>query len=214
MLKWWLIFAYIIIGLFLGVVIANADQTQTNQSGSNTNIDGGYTSSSSSTTNYQSGSSSNTTANNTTNSSSSMKSAPATASAAPVPSSGIDSCFSAVSAGFQSFSFGFSGGKHIVDKNCEIIKLSRELKANSMAIASIAILCNHSPEVFYAMEISGSPCPANKGLIGKEAQLYWEQYPELRPDFEQYQIRQEQIKLNKQAQKQVVYDRYIAEAKK
>ena len=64
------------------------------------------------------------------------------------------------------------------------------------------------------LEISGSPCPANKGLIGKEAQLYWEQYPELRPDFEQYQIRQEQIKLNKQAQKQVVYDRYIAEAKK
>tara|TARA_R110000824_G_scaffold40242_1_gene120846 strand:- start:219 stop:863 length:645 start_codon:yes stop_codon:yes gene_type:complete len=214
MLKWLLIFGYIIIGTILGVVIAVADQTQTNQSGSNTNIDGGYTSSSSSTTNYQSGSSSNTTANNTTNSSSSMKSAPATASAAPVPSSGLDSCFSGISAGFQGFSFGLSAGKSVRDKNCEIIKLSRELNNLGMKVASISILCNHSPDVFYAMEVAGSPCPANKGLIGKEAQLYWEQYPELRPDFEQYQIRQEQIKLNKQAQKQVVYDRYIAEAKK
>lgn len=214
MLKWLLIFGYIIIGTILGVVIAVADQTQTNQSGSNTNIDGGYTSSSSSTTNYQSGSSSNTTANNTTNSSSSMKSAPATASAAPVPSSGLDSCFSGISAGFQGFSFGLSAGKSVRDKNCEIIKLSRELNNLGMKVASISILCNHSPDVFYAMEVAGSPCPANKGLIGKEAQLYWEQYPELRPDFEQYQIRQEQIRLNKEAQKQAVYDRYIAEAKK
>ena len=214
MLKWLLIFGYIIIVLILGVVIAVADQTQTNQSGSNTNIEGGYTSSSNSTNNFSSGSSSNTTSNNTTNSNSNIKSSPPTASASPVPSSGLDSCFSGISAGFQGFSFGLSAGKSVRDKNCEIIKLSRELKANSMAIASIAILCNHSPDVFYAMEVAGSPCPANKGLIGKEAQLYWEQYPELRPDFEQYQIRQEQIKLNKQAQKQVVYDRYIAEAKK
>ena len=214
MLKWLLIFGYIIIGLILGVVIANADQTQTNQSGSNTNIEGGYTSSSNSTNNFSSGSSSNTTSNNTTNSNSNIKSSPPTASAAGIPQSGLDSCFSAVSAGFQGFSFGLSAGKHIVDKNCEVIKLSRELNNLGMKVASIAILCNHSPDVFYAMEISGSPCPAAKGLIGKEAQLYWEQYPELRPDFEQYQIRQEQIRLNKEAQKQAVYDRYIAEAKK
>jgi len=210
MFKWWLVLGYIIIGFLLTTLIVNADQTQTNQSGSNTNIDGGYTSSS--TTNFQSGSSSNTTANNTSNSN--VKSAPPTASAAGIPQSGLDSCFSAVSAGFQSFSFGFSGGKHIVDKNCEIIKLSRELNNLGMKVASISILCNHSPEVFFAMEVSGSPCPAAKGLIGKEAQLYWEQYPELRPDFKEYQIRQEQIKLNKEAQKQAVYDRYIAEAKK
>jgi len=212
MLKWLLIFGYIIIGLIVGVVIANADSSQSNSSGSNTAIEGGYTSSSATT--FESGSSSNTTSTSNNTSNSNIKSTPPTASASPVPSSGIDSCFSAVSAGFQSFSFGFSGGKHIVDKNCEIIKLSRELNNLGMKVASIAILCNHSPDVFYAMQVAGSPCPANKGLIGKEAQLYWEQYPELRPDFEQYQIRQEQIKLNKQAQKQVVYDRYIEEAKK
>tara|TARA_R110000772_G_scaffold17152_2_gene48031 strand:- start:36 stop:668 length:633 start_codon:yes stop_codon:yes gene_type:complete len=210
MFKSSLIIGYVIIVLFLTTLIVNADQTQTNQSGSNTNIDGGYTSSSATT--FQSGSSSNTTS--TSNNSSNIKSAPPTASAAGIPQSGLDSCFSAVSAGFQGFSFGLSAGKHIVDKNCEVIKLSRELNNLGMKVASIAILCNHSPDVFYAMEISGSPCPAAKGLIGKEAQLYWEQYPELRPDFEQYQIRQEQIRLNKEAQKQAVYDRYIAEAKK
>ena len=212
MFKSSLIIGYVIIVLFLTTLIVNADQTQTNQSGSNTNIDGGYTSSSATT--FQSGSSSNTTSTSNNTSNSNIKSAPPTASAAGIPQSGLDSCYSAVSAGFQSFSFGFSGGKHIVDKNCEVIKLSRELNNLGMKVASIAILCNHSPDVFYAMEISGSPCPAAKGLIGKEAQLYWEQYPELRPDFEQYQIRQEQIRLNKEAQKQAVYDRYIAEAKK
>ena len=59
MFKSSLIIGYVIIVLFLTTLIVNADQTQTNQSGSNTNIDGGYTSSSATT--FQSGSSSNTT---------------------------------------------------------------------------------------------------------------------------------------------------------
>ena len=58
-------------------VAALAGSTQTNTSGSNTAIEGGYTSSA--TTTYQSGSSSNSTTSNTTNSN--TKSAPPSASA-------------------------------------------------------------------------------------------------------------------------------------
>jgi hypothetical protein len=54
---------YLSILLLLFTSFAMADETQTNVSGSNTSIDGGYTSSA--TTTYQSGSSSNTTTNST-----------------------------------------------------------------------------------------------------------------------------------------------------
>jgi len=97
--------------------------TQTNTSGSNTAIEGGYTSSASTT--YQSGSSSNSTTTN--NSTSNTKSAPPSAGAPSYNSMTQDVCAVGGSLGIQTFGLGVSGGKHFIDKNCERLKLARIL---------------------------------------------------------------------------------------
>ena len=157
-----------------------ADTTQNNTSGSNTSITGGYTSSATNT--YQSGSSNNTTTTN--NSTSNMRSAPPTASAPSVTNSGSDVCLAGASAGVQTFGIGVSGGKSFRDKNCERIKLSRELNTLGMKVAAVAILCQDE-RVFFAMEQAGTPCPF-EGKIGKEAKAAWKKYDKLRPDYDQY----------------------------
>ena len=157
---------------------ANTDVSQSNVSGGNTSIQGGYSAS----TTYQSGSSSNsTTTNNTT---SNIRSAPNTATAPGLAPSGIDVCSVSASAGVQTFGLGISGGKSFRDENCERIKLARELKANGMSVASVALLCQ-DPRVFEAMIHAGTPCPYN-GKIGKEASAAWTKYNKLRPDYDQY----------------------------
>ena len=92
-----------------------AGSTQTNTSGSNTAIEGGYTSTA--TTTYQSGSSSNSTTSNTTNSN--IRSAPPSSSAPSYNSMTQDVCAVGMSLGVQTFGIGISGGKHAIDKNCE-----------------------------------------------------------------------------------------------
>ena len=164
----------------LYTVFAFADTTQNNTSGSNTNISGGYTSSATNT--YQSGSSNNTTTTN--NSTSNIKSAPPTAAAPNVTNSGSDVCLAGASAGVQTFGVGISGGKSFRDKNCERIKLSRELNTLGMKVAAVAILCQDE-RVFFAMEQAGTPCPF-EGKIGKEAKAAWQKYDKLRPDYDQY----------------------------
>ena len=157
---------------------ANTDVSQSNVSGGNTSIQGGYTAS----TTYQSGSSSSsTTTNNTT---SNIRSAPNTATAPGLAPSGVDVCSVSASAGVQTFGLGISGGKSFRDENCERIKLARELKANGMSVASVALLCQ-DPRVFEAMIHAGTPCPYN-GKIGKEASAAWTKYNKLRPDYDQY----------------------------
>ena len=164
----------------LYTVFAFADTTQNNTSGSNTDISGGYTSSATNT--YQSGSSNNTTTTN--NSTSNIKSAPPTAAAPNVTNSGSDVCLAGASAGVQTFGVGISGGKSFRDKNCERIKLSRELNSLGMKVAAVAILCQDE-RVFEAMEQAGTPCPF-EGKIGAEAKLAWSKYNKLRPDHETY----------------------------
>ena len=164
----------------LYTVFAFADTTQNNTSGSNTNISGGYTSSATNT--YQSGSSNNTTTTN--NSTSNIKSAPPTAAAPNVTNSGSDVCLAGASAGVQTFGVGISGGKSFRDKNCERIKLSRELNSLGMKVAAVAILCQDE-RVFFAMEQAGTPCPF-EGKIGKQAKAAWKKYDKLRPDYETY----------------------------
>ena len=161
-------------------MFAFADTTQNNTSGSNTNISGGYTSSATNT--YQSGSSNNTTTTN--NSTSNIKSAPPTAAAPNVTNSGSDVCLAGASAGIQTFGVGVSGGKSFRDKNCERIKLSRELNTLGMKVAAVAILCQDE-RVFFAMEQAGTPCPF-EGKIGKQAKAAWKKYDKLRPDYETY----------------------------
>ena len=162
------------------VTPAYPNTTQNNTSGSNTSITGGYTSSATNT--YQSGSSNNTTTTN--NSTSNMRSAPPTASAPSVTNAGSDVCLAGASAGIQTFGIGVSGGKSFRDKNCERIKLSRELNSLGMKVAAVAILCQDE-RVFFAMEQAGTPCPF-EGKIGKQAKAAWKKYDKLRPDYETY----------------------------
>jgi hypothetical protein len=166
--------------LALFVEPAYPNTTQNNTSGSNTSITGGYTSSATNT--YQSGSSNNTTTTN--NSTSNMRSAPSTASAPSVTNAGSDVCLAGASAGVQTFGIGVSGGKSFRDKNCERIKLSRELNSLGMKVAAVAILCQDE-RVFFAMEQAGTPCPF-EGKIGKQAKAAWKKYDKLRPDYETY----------------------------
>ena len=154
--------------------------TQTNTSGSNTAIEGGYTSTA--TTTYQSGSTSNSTTNSTTNSN--VKSAPPSSSAPSYNSMTQDVCAVGVSLGVQTFGLGVSGGKHTIDKNCERLKLARILNDFGMKVAAVAILCQDE-RVFESMIQAGTPCPID-GKIGKEAEALWSKYDHERPDYKTY----------------------------
>ena len=160
------------------VTLSYAGSTQSNVSGGNTAIEGGYTSS----TTYQSGSSSNSTTTNSTTSN--IRSSPPSAYAPGVNSSGIDVCSTGASMGVQTFGFGISGGKSFRDENCERIKLSRQLDSMGMKVAAVALLCQDE-RVFFAMEQAGTPCPF-QGKIGKDATKLWKKYDKLRPDYEVY----------------------------
>jgi len=154
--------------------------TQTNTSGSNTAIEGGYTSTA--TTTYQTGSSSNSTTTN--NSTSNTKSSPPSASSPSYNSMTQDVCAVGASAGIQTFGVGLSGGKHFIDKNCERLKLARILNDFGMKVAAVAILCQDE-RVFESMIQAGTPCPID-GKIGKEAKQLWGKYDHERPDYKTY----------------------------
>ena len=170
---------YIIIFILLFTTTVYALNTQTNTSGSNTSIEGNYTGGS---TTYESGSESSSTTTN--NSTSNIKSAPPTASAPPVSSMTQDVCAVGVSAGIQTFGIGLSGGKHVIDKNCERLKLARILNDFGMKVAAVAILCQDE-RVFESMIQAGTPCPID-GKIGKEAKALWSKYDHERPDYDIY----------------------------
>ena len=156
-----------------------AGSTQTNVSGSNTAIEGNYTGGS---TTYESGSesSSTTTSTNTSN----IKSAPPTSNAPSYNSMTQDVCALGVSAGIQTFGIGVSGGKHVIDKTCERLKLARILNDFGMKVAAVAILCQDE-RVFESMIQAGTPCPID-GKIGSEAMGLWKLYDFERPDYKKY----------------------------
>ena len=158
---------------------AYAGSTQTNVSGSNTAIEGGYTGGA---TTYESGSSSSSTTNNTSNSD--IRSAPPSAGAPSYNSMTQDVCAVGASAGLQTFGICVSGGKHFIDKNCERLKLARILNDFGMKVGAVAILCQDE-RVFEAMINAGTPCPID-GRIGKEAMALWKKYDFERPDYKAY----------------------------
>ena len=182
-------------GLLLCFVIATtqvawADTTsttsdtlnQTNSTGSNTSISGGY---SAETTNNYSGGQTNTTTNSTNNNSYTGDQRVVNSSTAPSMSAmSQDLCIVGISGGVSTFGLGISGGTYRTDENCERIKLSKVLNDLGMKVAAVSILCQ-DPRVFYAMEQSGTPCPF-EGKIGKDAQEQWKKYGKLRPDFDKY----------------------------
>jgi hypothetical protein len=172
-----------VIGLFALNRVSLA-QTQTNTSGSNTAITGGYTSNSTST--FQSGSSSNSTTStsNTTNAYSGDTRVTSPATAPSMSAYSQDLCLVGYSAGVSTFGLGVTGGSYSSDLNCERIKLSKVLNDLGMKVAAVSILCQ-DPRVFFAMEQSGTPCPF-EGKIGAEANAAWLKYDKLRPDYNQY----------------------------
>ena len=172
-------------------------ETQSNVSGSNTSIEGGYTGGA---TTYESGSSSSSTTNSTSNSN--IKSAPPTSSAPSYNSMTQDVCAVGGSLGVQTFGLGISGGKHFIDKNCERLKLARILNDFGMRVAAVAILCQDE-RVFESMISAGTVCPID-GKIGKEAMALWSRYGHERPDYKTYVKRiKDREKADKKAQKEM-----------
>ena len=172
-------FLFVFLAILFFSVNIQAANNQTNVSGSNTSIEGGYTGGA---TTYESGSSSSTTTNSTSNSN--IRSAPPTSSAPSYNSMTQDVCAVGASAGVQTFGVGISGGKHFIDKNCERLKLARILNDFGMKVAAVAILCQDE-RVFESMIQAGTPCPID-GRIGKEAMKLWEKYEFERPDYKAY----------------------------
>jgi hypothetical protein len=183
------------LALFGGPV--RSAETQTNVSGSNTSIEGGYTGGA---TTYESGSTSTSTTSNS--SSSNIKSAPPTSSAPSYNSMTQDVCAVGGSLGVQTFGLGISGGKHFIDKNCERLKLARILNDFGMRVAAVAILCQDE-RVFESMISAGTVCPID-GKIGKEAMALWSRYGHERPDYKTYVKRiKDREKADKKAEKEM-----------
>ena len=102
----------------------NDANSQTNSSGSNTQITGGYTST---TTNTYSGGQTNTTTS-TTSSTTNGSDVPVNSANSPSYSAmSQDVCSMGISGSVSTLGFGVSGGKHVRDLNCERIKLSKVL---------------------------------------------------------------------------------------
>ena len=169
----------------------NDDNDQTNTSGSNTQITGGYTAT---TTNNNDGQTNTTTTTNTTSNSTTSNGSSIPVNSANSPSFSSmsqDVCSMGISGSVSTLGLGASVGKHVRDLNCERIKLSKVLYDYGMKVAAVSILCQ-DPRVHAAMQSAGSPCPWD-GKIGKDAQAMWDKYPELRPDYEEYLTRAEAI---------------------
>ena len=185
---------WIIIVAFLTLIVvydAEADTTQTTTSGSNTAIDGGYTSTT--TNNYSAATAVDQSSTSTTNSN--IKSAPPTASSPPL-TSGIDTCAMSLSMGMQTFNFGVSGGTTYTDEHCQMLKEVKLLSDIGMRTAAIALLCNSSERVAFAMTTAGTICPVNAGgksLLSQEALAIYNRYPKIRPDYNLWKEQQDII---------------------
>ena len=161
----------------------NDENTQTNTSGSNTNITGGYESTT--TTTYEDGATNTTTSTSTTTSNTTGSDIPVNTANSPSYSAmSQDVCSMGVSGSISTLGLGISGGKHVRDLNCERIKLSKVLYDYGMKVAAVSILCQDE-RVFEAMLMAGTPCPF-EGKIGKEAIAEWKKYDVERPDYETY----------------------------
>ena len=199
------LYTFLILTLFLYSGKTLAGSTQTNTSGSNTAIEGGYTSEA--TTTYESGSESTSTTTNTTNSD--IRSAPPQAAAPSYNSMTQDVCAVGISAGIQTFGIGISGGKHVIDKNCERLKLARILNDFGMKVAAVAILCQDE-RVFESMIQAGTPCPID-GKIGKEAKALWSKYDHERPDYDTYVKRMKEREIKEE---EIAKEAALAEKKR
>ena len=163
--------------ILLGYAIENAvsdvtssgatTNSQTNTSGSNTTISGGY---SQETTNNYTGGQTNSTTNSTSNTTN-QETAVNTATAPAMSVYGQDSCVIPLAAGVTLIGFSGSFGSYMVDEECTLRKQAKLLNALGMKVAAISLMCQDE-NVFEAMMDAGTPCPY-QGLIGDAAKEAW-----------------------------------------
>lgn len=162
----------------------NSTSNQTNTSGSNTSISGGYTSTTTNNNDGQTNTTTNSTSNATTSNTETQKIPVGTANAPSMSSYSQDLCTVGVSAGVQLTGIGVAAGSYFTDENCERMKLGKLLYDFNMRVAAIAILCQDD-RIFSAMHHAGTPCPF-EGQIGAAAKAQWKKYDVERPDYNQY----------------------------
>ena len=169
------IFIAIILGYTIEEVFGDVSSTgattnsQTNTSGSNTTISGGY---SQETTNNYSGGQTNTTTNSTTNNSN-QETAVNSATAPAMSVYGQDSCVIPLSIGMTVIGFSTSMGTYYHDMECERRKKAKLLNGLGMKVAAISLMCQDKT-VWKSMMDAGTPCPID-GLIGEQAKQRWEE---------------------------------------
>jgi hypothetical protein len=108
-----------------------------------------------------------------------VHSPPPTAIAPAITSINNDLCTVGASGAVQTQILGLSFGATTTDKNCERLKLAKNLYDMGMKVAAVSTLCQDA-RVFQAMENAGTPCPID-GKIGQEAKITWEENPDRKP---------------------------------
>jgi len=130
-------------------------------------------STSNSTTNSTSTSTSTSNSRSFNESETTVKSPPSSAIAPSINSMNNDLCAVGVSGAAQTQILGIAIGSTFRDKNCERLKLAKNLYDMGMKVAAVATLCQDE-RVFVAMLNAGTPCPVD-GKIGVEARKEWDQ---------------------------------------
>jgi hypothetical protein len=103
-----------------------------------------------------------------------------TANAPSVVVNNSDICKVATSGAIQTNILGLATGVVVDDELCQLLKLSRQLYASGLKVASISLLAT-DPRVFDSLVMAGTP-PPYMGSIGNEALEKWKSNPDMIPE--------------------------------
>jgi hypothetical protein len=103
-----------------------------------------------------------------------------TANAPSVVVNNSDICKVATSGAIQTNILGLATGVVVDDELCQLLKLSRQLYASGLKVASISLLATDA-RVFDSLVMAGTP-PPYMGAIGSEALEKWKSNPDMIPE--------------------------------
>jgi hypothetical protein len=103
-----------------------------------------------------------------------------TANAPSVVVNNSDICKVATSGAIQTNILGIATGVVVDDELCQLLKLSRQLYASGLKVASVSLLAT-DPRVFDSLVMAGTP-PPYMGSIGSEALEKWKSNPDMIPE--------------------------------
>ena len=103
-----------------------------------------------------------------------------TANAPSVVVNNSDICKVATSGAIQTNILGIATGVVVDDELCQLLKLSRQLYASGLKVASVSLLAT-DPRVFDSLVMAGPP-PPYMGSIGSEALEKWKSNPDMVPE--------------------------------